>query len=80
MRTSSPRRNPDRPIASVALRISFQTDRNTAKRVMRLFPSALLESGVCQVELSAAEPGAVAEGLKKLLETVKRSASGPERI
>jgi len=75
VRTSSPRRKPDRPIESVELRVSFQSDRTTASAIRKLFPSAALKKGVCEIELAGETPGEVADKVKELLEFAKTAKS-----
>jgi hypothetical protein len=68
---TSPRRKPDRPIESVALKITFRADRETTAKIMEVIPGAVVRGGVCEVRIEAKEPGEVAEKAKLLLEKIR---------
>jgi len=69
--TTSPRPKPDRPIGSVALKIQFRADKETAARIRELVPSAVVRGGVCEVKIEAEQPAEVAEQAKVLLEKIR---------
>jgi len=68
---SSRRRRRDRPIESLALKITFRADRDSASRVKRLIPSARVSGGVCRIELEAKEPAEMAEKAREVLEKLR---------
>jgi len=68
---SSRRRRRDRPIESLALKITFRADRDSAARVKRLIPSARVSGGVCRIELEAKEPAEMAEKAREVLEKLR---------
>ena len=68
---SSRRRRPDRPIESLALKITFRADRETGVRVREVLPSAKVSGGVCRVELEAKEPAEMAEKARDVLEKLR---------
>lgn len=68
---TSPRRKQDRPIKSVALKITFRADRETTAKIKEAIPSAIVRGGVCEVRIEAEEPGEVAEKAKLLLEKIR---------
>ena len=68
---TSPRQRPDRPIESVALKVTVPADRGTAARIRQVIPTAKLRGGVCEVKIEAEHPGEVAEKAKLLLERIR---------
>jgi hypothetical protein len=68
---TSRRQRQDKPIESLALRISFRADREAAARIKELIPSAQVRGGVCRVELEATEPSEMAEKAKEVLEKLR---------
>jgi hypothetical protein len=68
---TSPRRKQDRPIESVALKVTFRADRETAAKIKDVIPGAVVRGGVCEVRIEAEEPGEVAEKAKLLLEKIR---------
>jgi hypothetical protein len=80
VRTSSPRQRPDRPIASVKLRISLQADEKTASRIKKRFPSSSLKGDVCEVRIAGDAPADVARRVKELLEIVRTAIDKPESL
>lgn len=68
---TSPRRRPDRPIESVALKVVFRASRETAERVREVVPSARFRQGSCEVKLEGETPGEVAEMAKAVLEKIR---------
>lgn len=70
-RLTSPRRRQDRPIESVALRISFSADRKTLARMKEDFPSAKVHGSICEVRFEAEHPAELAEKAKLLLEKIR---------
>jgi hypothetical protein len=68
---TSPRRKPDRPIESVALKITFRADRETTEKIKAAIPGAIVRGGVCEVRIEAEQPGEVAEKAKLLLERIR---------
>ena len=63
----SHRQRQDRPIESLALKITFRADREAAARIRDLIPTAQFRGGVCRVELEAKEPGEMAEKAREVL-------------
>jgi len=61
----------DRPIESLALKITFRADREAAAKIKELLPSAQVSGGVCRVEVEAKEPAEMAEKAKALLEKLR---------
>ncbi len=68
---TSPRRRQDRPIESVALRITLRADRDTTARIKELIPSAEVRGGICRLSVGAREPAEVAEKAKAILEKLR---------
>jgi len=68
---NSRRQRQDRPIESLALKIAFRTDGESAARIRKLLPSAQVRGGVCRVELQAKEPAEMAEKAKEVLEKIR---------
>ena len=68
---TSPRRRQDRPIESVALKITFRADRETTRRIKELVPSAVLRKGSCEVSIEADGPSEVAAQAKGILEKIR---------
>ncbi len=67
----SPRRRQDRPVESVALKITLRADRGTAARIKEAIPSAEVRGGVCRLSVEAREPAEVAEKAKVILEKLR---------
>jgi hypothetical protein len=70
-RIPSHRRRQDRPIESLALKITFRADRDAATRIRDLIPTAQIRGGVCRVELEAKEPTEMAEKVREVLEKLR---------
>jgi hypothetical protein len=68
---SSRRRRRDRPIESLALKITFRADGDSAAKIRELLPSAKVRGGVCRVELEAKEPAEMAEKARDVLEKLR---------
>ena len=68
---SSRRRRQDRPVESLALKITFRADRESAARIRALIPSAQFRGGLCRVALEAKEPGEMAEKARDVLEKLR---------
>jgi hypothetical protein len=68
---TSPRPRPDKPIQSVALRISFKADKKTAAAVRQLFPSAKVHNGMCEVKIETEQPSEAVEKTRALLEKIR---------
>jgi hypothetical protein len=68
---TSPKRRRDRPIQSVALKISLRADRDRRAKIKELIPSAQVRGGVCQIRIEADEPAEVAERARVLLEKLR---------
>lgn len=70
--TSSPKQRPDRPIASVKLKVFLHVTQGSASRVKELFSSARLEGNRCEVEIAGDSPAAVADKVRDLLERARK--------
>jgi len=68
---TSPRRRQDRPVESVALKITFRASRETTARIREAVPSVQVKGGVCRVTLEAKEPAEMAEKAKEILEKLR---------
>ena len=68
---TSRRQRQDRPIESLALKITFRADRESAARIRELLPSVQVRGGVCRVELEAKEPAEMAEKAREVLEKLR---------
>lgn len=68
---TSPKRSRDRPIESVALRISLRADEARTAKIRELIPSVQVRSGVCHLSIEAEEPAEVAEKARVLLEKLR---------
>jgi hypothetical protein len=68
---TSRRQRQDRPIESLALKITFRADRESAARIRELIPTAQIRGGVCRVELEAKEPAEMAEKAMEVLEKLR---------
>jgi len=68
---TSRRQRQDRPIESLALRIAFRADRESAARIRELLPSVKVRGGFCRVELEAREPAEMAKKAKEVLEKLR---------
>ena len=68
---TSPRRRQDRPVESVALKITFRANRETAARIREAVPSAQVRGGVCRLTLEAKETAEMAEKAKEILEKLR---------
>ena len=68
---NSRRQRQDRPIESLALKITFRADRESAARIRELLPSVQVRGGVCRVELEAKEPAEMAEKARVVLEKLR---------
>jgi hypothetical protein len=77
---SSPKRRRASPIESVELKVTFRVDRETARRIKEIVPSAVLRSGVCEVVIEAEAPAEVADRAKEILEKVRAVVGSPERL
>jgi hypothetical protein len=71
---TSPRRSRDRPVESVALKMTFAADRETRDRIRKACPSAVFRGGRCEVELQGALPEEVAAKARALLDAIRESA------
>ena len=71
MPMNSRRQRQDRPIESLALKITFRADRESAARIRELLPSVQVRGGVCRVELEAKEPAEMAEKAREVLEKLR---------
>ena len=69
---SSRRQRQDRPVESLALKITFRADRESAARIAELLPSARIRGGVCTLELEAEEPAEMAEKAREALERLRK--------
>ena len=69
--TNSRRRSQDRPIESLALKIAFRADAESAARIRELLPTAQVRGGICRVELEAEEPAEMAEKARQVLEMLR---------
>lgn len=72
MSSRRPRR--DRPIESLALKITFRADRESAQRIREQVPSAQVRGGVCTVQLEATEPAEMAGKAREVLEKLRKAA------
>ena len=68
---TSPRRSRDRPIESVALRISLRADEARTAKIREAVPSVQVRGGVCHLSIEAEDPAEVAEKAKVLLEKLR---------
>jgi hypothetical protein len=68
---SSRRQRQDRPIESLALKIAFRANGESAARIKELLPSAQVRGGICRVELEAKEPEEMAEKARAVLEKLR---------
>jgi len=68
---NSRRRRRDRPIESLALKITFRADRESAAKIRELIPTAQIRGGVCKVELEANEPAEMADRAREVLEKLR---------
>jgi len=68
---SSRRQRQDRPIESLALKIAFRANRESAARIRELLPSVQVRGGVCRVVLEAKEPAEMAEKAREVLEKLR---------
>ena len=73
-----PRRRRDKPIESVALKITFRADRTTSNRIREALPSAILRNGVCVVQVEGQEPGEVAGKAKEIMEKLRPIIHNPK--
>ena len=64
---TSRKQRQDRPIESLALKITFRADRESAARIRELIPTAQVRGGVCRVDLEAKEPAEMAEKAREVL-------------
>jgi hypothetical protein len=71
---TSPRRRPDRPIESVALKVVFSASKETTAKVREAVPTARFRQGSCEVKLEGQSPGEVAEKAKAVLEKIRKAA------
>jgi hypothetical protein len=71
---TSPRRRPDRPIESVALKVVFRASKETAAKVREVVPAAKFRLGNCEVKLEGQDPGEVAEKARAVLEKIRTAA------
>ena len=71
MPMNSRRQRQDRPIESLALKIAFRADGESAARIKELLPSVQIRGGVCRVELEAKEPAEMAEKAREVLEKLR---------
>jgi hypothetical protein len=68
---NSRRQRQDRPIESLALKIAFRADRESAARIRGLLPSVQVSGGFCRVELEAKDPAEMAEKAREVLEKLR---------
>ena len=68
---NSRRQRRDRPIESLALKITFRADGESAEKIRGLLPTAKFRGGVCRVELEAREPAEMAEKAREVLEKLR---------
>jgi hypothetical protein len=68
---NSRRQRQDRPIESLALKITFRASRESAARIRELIPAARIGGGVCRIELEAKEPSEMAEKAREVLEKLR---------
>jgi len=68
---TSPRRRQDRPVESLALKITFRAGSETTARIKEAIPSARVSDGVCHISLEAKEPAEMAEKARVLLEKLR---------
>ncbi|HME18490.1 MAG TPA: hypothetical protein VKF15_01995 [Nitrososphaerales archaeon] len=55
-------------------------DEKTASQIKRLFPSASLKGGVCEVRIAEESPADIAKRVKELLELVRTGTDKPESL
>ena len=70
---TSPRRSQDKPVESVALKITFRADKETTAKIKKGFPSARFRQETCEVKIEGELPGEVAEKAKILLDLVRKA-------
>jgi hypothetical protein len=68
---NSRRQGQDSPIESLALKIAFRANRESAARIRELIPFAQIRGGVCRVEIQAREPEEMAEKAREVLEKLR---------
>jgi hypothetical protein len=71
---TSPRRRQGKPVESVALKITFRADRETAAKIREKVPSAKFRQGSCEVRIEGEQPGEVAEKAREVLEKIRTSS------
>ena len=69
-----PRRRPDRPVESVALKLVFSADEGVRAKIKESIPSATFRGRHCEVKIDGQRPGEVAEKARAILETLRTSA------
>ncbi|MDV3293274.1 MAG: hypothetical protein LYZ70_03295 [Nitrososphaerales archaeon] len=74
----SRRQSPDNPVESVELRVSIKTDRATAQSIKRLFPSAKLKQGTCELTLTGERPDELAAKAGEMLEGLRSVLAPPK--
>jgi len=72
------RRNKN-PVESVELKVSIRADRATADRIRRIFPSAKVRDGTCELKVVGDKPADVAARTEEMMEKL-RGAVSPERL
>lgn len=68
---TSRRQGQGRPIESLALKITFRADRESAARIKEQIPAAEIDGGICRVELEANDPAEMAEKAREVLEKLR---------
>lgn len=71
---SSSSRRPDRPIESVALRISITANGETSRKIKKAVPEAVLKNGRCEVVIEGERPAEVEEKARAVLEKLRALA------
>ena len=68
---TSRRQGQDRPVESLALKITFRADRESAARIREQISTARIHGGVCRVELEASDPAEMANMAREVLEKLR---------
>ncbi len=74
----SRRQSPSNPVGSVTLRVSIKADRATAQSIMRLFPSAKVKLGTCELTLTGERPAEMAARAGEMLEQLRGVLTPPK--
>jgi len=66
------------PVESVELRVSIRADRATAERIRKLFPSARVRNGSCEMRVVGERTADVAAKAEEMMQRLREIVAPPK--